>query len=82
MALIADSAEKVGQQFRVLEQGLEGRDYVAGNSFTMGDIVVGVNVYRWYALDVKRPPLPRLEAYHERLRQRPPFQKHVMRPLS
>ena len=44
MSLIADSAEKVGQQFRVLEQGLEGRDYVAGNSFTMGDIVVGVRL--------------------------------------
>ncbi len=82
MAQIVADAEKIGPQFQVLEQGLEGRDYVAGNTFTMGDIVVGVNVWRWYALDVKRPKLPRIEAYHQRLKQRPAFQKHIMKPLS
>ena len=39
MAQIEASAEATGQQFQVLEQGLKGRDYVAGKSFTMGDIV-------------------------------------------
>src|SRR5438552_2444104 len=61
MAQITADAEKIGPQFQVLEQGLDGRDYVAGKSFTMGDVIVGVNVYRWYALDVKRPSLPRVE---------------------
>ena len=82
MAQIEAGAEATAQQFQVLEQGLEGRDYVAGKSFTMGDIVVGVFVYRWCALDVKRPHLPRIEAYYERLKRRPPFQKHVMQPLT
>ena len=82
MAQIEAEADKLAQQFGVLEQGLDGKAYVAGSDFTMGDIVIGVNVYRWYALDVKHPSLPRLEAYYERLKQRPPFQKHVMRPLS
>jgi glutathione S-transferase len=82
MVQIAADAERTGQQFEVLEQGLEGKDYVAGKSFTMGDIVVGVNVYRWYALDVKRPKLPRVEAYYAILQQRAAFQKHIMRPLT
>lgn len=82
MTQIEASAEATGQQFQVLEQGLEGRDYVAGARFTMGDIAVGVNVYRWSMLDVKRPRLPRVESYHEQLRQRPAFQKHVMKPLT
>jgi glutathione S-transferase len=82
MAQIAADAEKIGPQFAILEQGLEGRDYVAGSAFTMGDIVVGVNVYRWYAMDVQRPKLPRVEAYHQRLQQRPAFQKHIMKPLT
>jgi glutathione S-transferase len=82
MALIEAEAEKLGQIFGVLEQSLGDKAYVAGNDFTMGDIVVGVYVYRWYALAVKHPPLPRVEAYYERLKQRPPFQKHIMRPLS
>jgi len=79
---IASAAEATAQQFQVLEQGLEDRDYVAGKNFTMGDIVVGVNVYRWYALDVKRPHLPRVEGFHERLKQRPAFQKHISKPLT
>lgn len=82
MTQIEADAEKTAQQFQVLEQGLDGRDYVAGKNFTMGDIVVGVNVYRWYALDVKRPHLPRVASYHERLKQRPAFQKHIIKPLS
>ena len=82
MAQIAAAAEATAEQFKVLEQGLEGRDYVAGPRFTMGDIVVGVNVYRWYALDVKRPHLERVESYHERLKQRPSFEKRVMQPLT
>ena len=82
MAQIAAAAEATAEQFKVLEQSLEGRDYVAGPRFTMGDIAVGVNVYRWYALDVKRPHLARIESYHERLKQRPAFKKHVMKPLT
>ena len=82
MASIEAEAEKVGQAFQALEQSLEGRDHVAGKSFTMGDIPLGTFVYRWNALDVKRPALPRVEAYYRRLQQRPAYKKHVMLPLS
>ena len=64
------------------EQSLEGRDFVAGKSFTMGDIPLGAFVYRWYALELKRPGLARVEAYYGRLRQRPAYRKHVVLPLS
>jgi len=50
MASIEAEAEKVGQAFKVLEHSLEGRDHVAGKSFTMGDIPLGTFVHRWYAL--------------------------------
>jgi len=82
MASIEAEAEKVGQAFQALEQSLEGRDHVAGKSFTMGDIPLGTFVHRWYALAVKRPKLPRVEAYYERLQERAPYKKHVMLPLS
>jgi len=81
-ASIEADAEKVGQAFQVLEQSLEGRDHVAGKPFTMGDIPLGTFVYRWYALAVKRPRLPRVEAYYQRLQQRASYKKHVMLPLS
>ncbi|HEY6240614.1 MAG TPA: glutathione S-transferase [Burkholderiales bacterium] len=82
MASIDAEAEKVGQAFQALEQSLEGRDHVAGNSFTMGDIPLGTFVHRWYALAVKRPKLARVEAYYQRLQQRASYKKHVMLPLS
>jgi glutathione S-transferase len=82
MASIEAEAEKVGQAFQALEQSLEGRDHVAGKPFTMGDIPLGTFVHRWYALAVKRPKLPRVEAYYERLQERAPYKKHVMLPLS
>jgi glutathione S-transferase len=79
MTQIKASADATGQQFQVLELGLADRDYVAGERFTMGDIAVGVNVYRWSMLEVQRP---RLESYHERLKQRPAFQEHILKPLT
>jgi len=79
---IAEGVRKLNAAFEVLEQSLEGRDYVAGAAFTMGDIPVGVHVYRWSALPIDRPVLPRVEGYHRRLQQRAPFKQHVMLPLS
>ena len=79
---IDDGVEKAAQAFHALEQSLDGRDYVGGKAFTMGDIPLGTFVYRWSALDIKRPKLPRVEAYYARLQQRPAYKKHVMLPLS
>jgi glutathione S-transferase len=79
---IDEGVKKLGEAFQVLEQCMDGRDYIGGSALTLGDIPVGVHVYRWYALDVTRPKLPKVEAYHRRLQQRPAFRKHVMLPLS
>jgi glutathione S-transferase len=79
---IEEGAKKLGEAFQVLEQSLDARDYVAGKSFTMGDIPLGAFVYRWYALEVKRPKLSRVEAYYQRLQQRSAYKKHVMLTLS
>jgi glutathione S-transferase len=82
LAQIEADAEKTAQQLQVLEQCLADRSYVAGQNFTMGDIVVGVTVYRWYGLEVKRPRLANIEAYYARLQQRPAFKQRVMLPLT
>jgi len=82
LAQIEADAEKTAQQLQVREQCLADRSYVAGQNFTMGDIVVGVTVYRWYGLEVKRPRLVNIEAYYARLQQRPAFKKRVMLPLT
>jgi glutathione S-transferase len=62
----------------VLDTHLEDNDYVAGSSFTMGDIALGSLAYRWLELDIDRPDLPALQAWYGRLAGRRAFQKTVM----
>ena len=61
-----------------IDAHLKDNDYVAGSSFTMGDIALGSLVYRWLGLDIERPDLPALRSWYERLTDRPAYQKTVM----
>ncbi len=66
----------------MLDGVLADRPYVAGDQFTMGDIPIGCEVQRYLRVPIERPARPHLEAWFERLRQRPPFVKHVDLPLT
>ena len=66
----------------MLDGVLANRPYVAGAQFTMGDIPIGCEVQRYLRVPIDRPKRPHLEAWFERLRQRPPFMKHVDLPLT
>ena len=82
MAAIKKSAVDAGKVWARLDQKLEGKLYVAGQHFTMGDIPVGCFVHRWYALAIERPDLKNVKAWYERLKTRPAYAKHVMPPLT
>ncbi len=56
-------------------------DYLTGDGPTLADIPAGCAVNRWYVMDVDRPSLPNLEAWHARLADRSAYQDHVMMPL-
>jgi glutathione S-transferase len=64
----------------LLDAHLAKQPYVAGERFTMGDIVVGCAVHRWFVFDQPRPAMPRLEAWHARLAERDGFRHHVAPP--
>ena len=66
----------------MLDAHLAARDYVTGPAFTMADIPLGVTAYRWFNLEIERPPMPNLEAWYERLCARSPYKASVMLPLS
>jgi glutathione S-transferase len=50
--------------------------FVAGATFTLADIVLGLSTQRWFATPMQRPSLPAVEAYYERLTERPGFRLH------
>jgi glutathione S-transferase len=66
----------------ILDKHLQDHSYVAGNTFTMGDIPIGCEVQRYMRVPVERPSLPKLEAWFERLRERPAFRQKVDIQLS
>jgi glutathione S-transferase len=79
---IATAVRKTAGNLAILDAHLAGRDYVTGLSLTMADIPLGVTAYRWFTLDIERPPMPNLEAWYERLCARVPYRATVMLPLS
>ena len=81
-AAIGAAAKRLGDRWRIVDGWLGERAFIAGDGLTMGDVPVGAACYRYHALPIERPPLPRVEAWYARLRGRPPFREHVMIPLS
>ena len=77
--LIKKHSDEAVQVLTILEHHLQRRPYVAGDTFTMGDIPLGAVVYRYFNVGVERPALPNIEAWYARLCERPAYQKHVMR---
>jgi len=65
-----------------LEAHLADRRYVAGDALTIGDIPLGPMIYRYLAMDIERPDLPNVQAWYERLAERPAYQRHVMIPFG
>ena len=77
-ASIAASARATAKILTTLDRELADRKLVAGDALTVGDIALGPIVYRWLNLEIKRPSLPNLEAWHDRLSGRPAYRQHVM----
>jgi glutathione S-transferase len=57
-----------------------GLPNLVGNEFAAGDIPISIVIYRWLLLDIERPHLPNVEAWNQRLQQRPAFQASVSPP--
>ena len=62
----------------VLDGGLDGNDFTSGARFTLSDISLGPITYRWFNLNMERPPLRHLDAWYKRLTERPAYRQHVM----
>ncbi len=81
-ALRLAGIERWNRAMQILEGQLSrGHDFVAGDAFTLADIVLGLSTCRWrmtpFDALVPRPVLPAVQAWLARLRQRPGFRQHA-----
>ncbi|MEZ5892348.1 MAG: glutathione S-transferase family protein [Parvularculaceae bacterium] len=73
-ARIAESARQWNAAMAILDARLaETGSFVAGDSFTLADIVVGLAAHRWRATPIDHRDLPAVAAWLKRLDARPAF---------
>ena len=83
MTAITTSKEKTTDAMKMLDAQLSRTQYVAGPSFSYGDIPVGIMCYRFVQLVPERPSMPNLDRWYELIYKRKAFQDHVASvPLS
>jgi glutathione S-transferase len=76
-ASIEASVANWNRHMRILDSQLSRTGaYAAGRSFTLADIVLGLSTHRWFMTPIDRPRLPAVEAYYERLGERPGYRLH------
>lgn len=61
----------------MLDAQLALHAYVAGDDFTLADIVLGLSTQRWRSTPGGKPVLANVDAWFERLRRQPGFAAHV-----
>jgi len=75
---INNGLERTARLFTLMDGVLARQPWLSGDRITMGDIPAACTLYRWYSLDLEKPRFPHLEAWYERLQQRPAYREHVM----
>lgn len=79
---IAAARGRAQELFGILDRQLADKEFVTGGNFTLADVALGIFGYRWFNFAIERDKLPALEAWYDRLTQRPGFKTHVMQPIT
>jgi glutathione S-transferase len=79
---VESAFEKTSKAWQMVEEQLAKHRFLGGEEFSLGDIPLGVWAYRWFNLPIERPKQPNISSWYERLKQRKPYQTHIMIPLS
>ncbi|RZS78203.1 glutathione S-transferase family protein [Pigmentiphaga kullae] len=74
--------EECAGYFRLLDARLANQPFLGGERLTLADIPAGTALYRYFELDIARPDVPHVQAWYQRLRQRPSYREHVMVPFD
>jgi glutathione S-transferase len=77
-----ESQQRTAEILSYFDAHLKARVYVAGETFTMGDIPMGCAIWRWLSLPIERPLLANVQRWFDTLRERPAYEKVVMLPIS
>ena len=76
-AAIAKAMAVTERCLSIMDAQLANTRFLAGDSFTYGDIPAGVAMFRWTKMEIERQPHPNVERWHQELRERPAYRDAV-----
>lgn len=71
--VVVRAGEELVLAMAIIDGQLTRTPFLAGQTFTLADIAVGIGIHRWLHAPVERPRLPAIAAWYERIGQRPSF---------
>ncbi|MGE3782203.1 MAG: glutathione S-transferase family protein [Alphaproteobacteria bacterium] len=76
-AAIESARRRAATAWTIVDDEVKNKPYLAGDHLSLAEIVLGTQIYRWFAFPIERPELPNLRAWYDRMHQRPGFKKHI-----
>ncbi len=74
---IANSAQMFTAMVGIVDSELARTGaYIAGETFTVADIPIGLAIHRWFSTPIPRPPFVNVDRYYERLLERSGFRRY------
>src|SRR3954469_6657487 len=81
-AVIEASRQKSEKRAAVLDAHLAHRRYLAGDAFTLADIVNGCAAQRWVNMPLAREPRPHVQRWYAQISSRPASRQVTSLPLT
>ena len=67
---------------QLLDKVIGDKPFLLGDRLSLADIAIGTAFHRYFNMDIPRPDVPRVVAWHTRLQQRSGYRSHVMIPFT
>ncbi len=81
-AAVAAAVDRCAGHMRLIDRTIAGNRFFLGDRLGLADIVLGTHLYRYFGIDIDRPPVPQVEAWYRRLTDRPAYRQAVMIPFD
>ena len=82
MDAIQASRAALSAKMSIINNVLAEKTFMTGDTFTMGDIPLGIAAWRWFNMPIEREEYPHLKRWVDALGERPGYQRHIMKPVT
>ena len=81
-AAVAEAEKQARSALMIADRHLAKHDWFAGDSFSFGDIVMGVMYWRYVGVGGAVPDAPHLQDWFEAIKKREAFREHINLPVA